>query len=189
MIKPYIITKEQVKAYLGITDTTYDDQIDLYIPDVSDDITRKSGICNQSFLIYATATTDGTAVLSDVYIDFDKLYIGSQIYINGEDGEIESYDEDNNTITLTAALSNTAENQYLYIRNFPRGARQTIAKMVMFKIESTDTSTEGSKELTSESIGGVSFSYADISGSGYDKFGYPESLTKALRTIRRIRFA
>jgi len=189
MIKPYVITLSQVKAYLGISATTYDTQINLYIPDVTDDLTRPQGICNQSFLLEGTADTDGTVTLSNVSIDYSDLYEGSCIYINGEDGVIVSYDEDASTVTLTDALTKTATGQALIIRNFPVGAKQTVAKMVMSKIGQTTTNTDGIKDVKSKSIGPVSVTFSGgTQNDTMDRFGYPESLTKALKTIRRMRF-
>ena len=184
MIQPYVITADQVKTFLSLSDTTYDTQIETFIPSVSDDLTRRHGICNQDFLLTGTADTAGSTTLSSVSLsakNWDALYIGSVIYVNGESGVIESFDSDAYTITLEESLTNTATGQKLYIRNIPYGAKDTIAKMIMYKIGDDI----GNVDISSESIGGVSITYeiGDI-----DNFGYPTQLTKALRTIRKPRF-
>ncbi len=186
MIKPYVITLTQVKDYTGIADTSYDTQINTFIPDVTDDLTRKNGICNQSFLATGIATASESVTLSDVVIAWDNLYIGSCIYINGEDGVISAYDEDAQTITLESALTSSGDYD-LTVRNFPSGAKQTVAKMVMYRVGVTNTNTDLAVQTASETIGPVSVSYSVDEGT-LDKFGYPSSLTKALRTIRKPRF-
>lgn len=196
MIKPYVITQAMVKTYMGITDATYDTQIALYIPDVTDDLTRENGICNQSFLFKGTADTDATDMLANVSLtsdEWDELYIGSLIRINGEDGEISDFDEDAETITLTAVLSKTDTEQTLYIRNFPQGAKSVVAQMVFYKVQNSTVSTNYGREIASKSIGPVSVSFGgkssgDIPAGHVDKFGYPISLTSSLKTIRRKRF-
>jgi hypothetical protein len=194
MIKPYVITKELVKTYLGITDTTYDDQIDLYIPTITDDITRRNGICNQSFLFSGSADTDATVTLSNVSLpscQWDLLYEGSCIYINGEDGVIESFDESAKTITLSDALTKTDTAQVLLIRNFPVGAKSVASQMVLYKINegSVDGATFG-ETVKSRSIGPVSVSLGDSSSSSSSatSFGYPVSLTNQLSSIKRPRY-
>lgn len=188
MIKPYVITQAQVKAYLSITDATYDTQIDLYLPDVSDDLTRDNGICNQDFLYTGTADTDGTVTLSNVSLttsQWNCLYEGSCIYINGEDGVISSFDKDAETITLLTALTKTATEQELLTRNFPNGSKAIVSQMILSKING-GTVAGVVRDITSESIGPVSVSYADTAGSM--PFGYPKELTSALGTITRPRF-
>ena len=106
MIKPYVITQAQVKTYLGITDTTYDTQIDLYLPVVTDDLTRKNGICNQSFLYDTTCTADTTDTLTDVALssyEWDRLYEGASILVDGNENSILSFNEDAQEITLVSA--------------------------------------------------------------------------------------
>ena len=190
MIKPYVITQTQVKAYLSISDTTYDTQIDLYIPDVTDDLTRNNGICNQSFLYTGTADTAGTVTLSNVSLSSAQwacLYEGSCVYINGEDGVISSFDWTAETITLETALTETETDQELLIRNFPKGSKAIVSQMILSKIDG-GTVAGVVKDITSESIGPVSVSYADTANGVYDNFGYPSNLTKALRTIRVPRY-
>jgi hypothetical protein len=191
MIKPYVITLAQVKNYLQISDTAYDTQIELYLPIVSDDLTRKNGICNQSFLIESTATANETDTLTNVSLstsEWDSLYTGSNITINGVDGIIESYDEDSETITLEETTTATGDDLELLIRNFPKGAKPVVSQMVLFKFNNGSISgaTYG-REVASRSFGVVSISF-EKSSEVLDNYGYPSSLTKSLKSIRKPRF-
>jgi hypothetical protein len=187
MIKPYVISLDQVKLFLGYTDTTKNLQIETFIPIVSDDLTREMGICNCDFLVTGSADTDGTDQLSNVSISsWDDLYVGSSILINSEDAVISSYDESAKTITLETILSKTAPDQDLYIRNFPYGSKAVVAQMVLYKMNEVSAPTYG-KDVASKSIGSVSVSYAS-NGGFVNGYGYPSSLTKQLSTIMRPRF-
>ena len=191
-IKPYVISLDQVKTFLGIADTSYDTSIATYIPVVSDDLTRQDGICNQNFEISGTADTNGSVTLSNVSLtasEWASLYVGSVILINEEDGVIASYDESAETITLEVALTKTATEEDLVIRNFPYGAKSTVSQMVLWKINqgSVSGATFG-EELSSKSIGTVRLQFAGKSG-GVDGYGYPYSLTSQLKTITVPRFA
>lgn len=187
------MTVAEVKTYLGITDTSYDAGIAIYLPAVTDDLTRKNGICNQSFMFEQRCDTDSTAVLSNVTLtakEWDCLYIGATVLINAEDHTILTYDETARTITLDSAVSITADNQKLYIRNFPIGAKPVVAQMILYKInEGSISGATFGKEVASKSIGILSVSFkGDSSNVTKDRFGYPSELTAGLRTIKRPRF-
>jgi hypothetical protein len=197
MIKPYVMTREQVKQFLQIpvATITYDDQIDLFLPLVSDDLTRTNGICNQTFIFEGTADTDGTVVLSNVVLSsalWDCIYIGSVVLINDEDGVIASYDKEAKTITLESALTKTATEETLLIRNFPSGSKVAVSQMVWYKLDDSTINTDFGREAKSKGIGPVSVSFSDGSknqGASIDsRFGYPSSLMAGLSTIRRKRF-
>jgi hypothetical protein len=190
-IKPYAISLDQVKSYLQISDTTYDTQIELYLPIVSDDLTRKNGICNQSFLIESTATADETDTLTNVSLstsEWDSLYTGSNITIDGIDGIISSFDDDAETITLEAATTATGDDLELLIRNFPTGAKPVVSQMILFKFNNGSISgaTYGN-EVASISSATTSVSYAGKNGT-VNGYGYPDALTKQLAPIRKPRF-
>ena len=189
-IKPYVISLTQAKTFLGVSDASYDTQINTYIPIVSDDLTRTNGICNQDFLIEGVADTDGTVTLSNVSLteaEWEYLYVGSIVRINGEDGEIEDYDVEGETITLTSALTKTATEETLEVRNFPYGSKTIVSQMILYKINqgSISGATFG-QEVKSKSIGTVRVQYAQ--SDTIDGYGYPTTLTKNLRTITKPRF-
>ena len=190
-IKPYVISLDQVKTFLGITDTTYDPSINTYIPVVSDDLTRKDGICNYDFLIEGSADTNASVTLSNVTLtasEWDELYVGSVILINGEDGVISDYDETAETITLESALTQTATEQDLKIRNFPYGSKAIVSQMVLYKIqEGSISGASFGEEIASKSIGTVRIQFAGKSGAT-DGLGYPYALTNQLKTITVPRF-
>lgn len=192
MIKPYVITQSQVKSFLNISDTSFDTQIDLYIPIVSDDITRENGICNQDFLFAGTADTAGTDTLSNVSLTFDQwddLYTGSVIQINGEDGVILSFDESAAEIVLESALTKTDLAQDLFIRNFPYGSKPIISQMILYKIrEGSVSGATFGDEIASRNIGPVSVSFAGKGSNTVNGYGYPSALFKSLATIRKPRF-
>lgn len=191
MIKPYVISLDQVKTFLGITDTTYDPSINTYIPIVSDDLIRTNGICNQDFLFTGSADTDATTKLSNVSLtssEWAGLYVGSVILINDEDGVIASYDQDAEEIILETALTKTATAEDLEIRNFPYGAKPVVSQMVLWKInQGSLTGATFGEEISSKSIGTVRIQYAG-KDNNTNGLGYPVSLIKELATIRRPRF-
>ncbi len=190
MIKPYVITLEQTKAYLGIDDTTYDTQISLYLPTVSDDLCRANGICNQDFLISGEADLDGTDTLSNVLLsdyEWESLYIGAVILIYGEDGVISSIDQDAGTIKLESALTGTSTEELISIRNFPTGSKPVVAQMIAYKISKTSIDAAGSGEVKSRSVGPLSVTFDNGSGT-VGLYGYPQSITNGLKNIERPRF-
>lgn len=191
MIKPYVISLDQVKTFLGITDTTYDPSINTYIPIVSDDLIRPNGICNQDFLFTGSADTDATTKLSNVSLtssEWAGLYVGSVILINDEDGVIASYDQDAEEIILETALTKTATAEDLEIRNFPYGAKPVVSQMVLWKInQGSITGATFGEEISSKSIGTVRIQYAG-KDNNTNGLGYPVSLIEELATIRRPRF-
>ena len=193
IIKPYIMTKTQVKTLLQIRDTTYDVKIDTFLPLVSDDLTRRNGICNQSFLLEGTGDTTGGHTISNVVLSssiWECLYLGAVVLINDEDGMIASYDQSAGTIILEDALTGTISDAVLLIRNFPSGAKVAASQMVLYKFKDSTVTTEMGKEAKSTSIGPVSVSFTDGSkGSEIDaRFGYPSALIKGLSSVRRKRF-
>ena len=194
MIKPYILTLAQVKAYLALTDvnTTYDDKINLYLPIITDDLTRLNGICNQSFLIESTADSDTTTTLSNLSLSshqWDCLYIGSVIKIDGEDNSISDYSELNKTVTLESVTTKNSTELELIIRNFPTGSKPIISQMILYKFSDGTMSTEYGKEVKSKSIGPLSVTFGTGSEVAIDsRFGYPSSLIRSLASIRKPRF-
>lgn len=190
MIKPYVITPTQVKQYLNITDATYDLQIDIWIPVVSDFLVNaNNGYLNSEYLETGTAdTTDTDATLTSVLsIEYDNLQSGNVVKIAGvaDNVTITDYDEDNTTIELSSAATATAEGSTLYIRVLPAGAKAVVAKMIWYMIDTNNITKETG--IKTERIEDYSVTYTDrISQLGAGD--YPQAYLDGLSNYRRPKF-
>lgn len=190
MIKPYVMSEEQYRLMLGLSLGQEPVELETLIKITTSDLFKKNGICNKTFLYEGTADTDGTDTLTNVSfdgLDWDDIEIGAVVRVGSEDGVISDYDEEAETVTLEEAVTATATEATLYIRNFPYGAKDTVAKMINYKHEQATTSNDGGREIASQSTGGLSVSF--VAGSGVaGVFGYPKELINGLSGVRKPRF-
>ena len=194
MINPLVMTREQVKTYLQIVDITYDNQIDTFLPLVSDFLVGRKGYLNQTFLLEGSADTTNLSVdLTNVAgIDYDEIEVNNTVKINnvptGVTGAVISdFDEDTSTITLDQAATASATEQTLYIRNFPEGYKDIVAAMVWYKIRKQTINKAATGEVKSEKIEDYSVTFSDEWGK-IGQGGYPQSYLDGLNDIRKPRF-
>ena len=193
-MQPYIITLEQVKSYLGIADTTYDAQLNIYIPVISDFLVGNYGYLNNSFLLTAAGeatigSTDITLSVSDAKI----LNIGdvllSTAYANNT--VVSDIDYVTGIVTMdNVAISTVSEDMYFSI--FPVAAKSTASQLIWFKIGTISTSgaTSDMTDVKTKKYGPVSVTFEGAGGTGsISANGYPTKLLNALRQYKRPRFA
>jgi hypothetical protein len=164
-----LISRTEVKEFLGINDTTYDNQIDLFIPIVSGKI---SSICNQVFVSSAIGTaTTGSDVL---VIDGQDGDAGIFIYGTGIDGQAEILTWADGVITIDQDSSDNVTDGTYYLNTFPGWLKINVAKLVFFEINRATTSVQGGGIVASRSLGSFSVSYR---ASDLDrKTGYPADI-------------
>jgi hypothetical protein len=178
--KPYVITREQVKNYVGITDTSYDTQIDAWIPVVSDDVVL---ITNNVFVSKQSGDIDGTTAVTNT--NADNYFLGSVVSVDDvRDAVVVS--RDSTSVTLDKAPSSTASGADIYVNNFPQAKKPIVAQMVMYNISKYAVDMIPGGDYKSENIG--SYSYTKSDRDSGTVAGYPRSIIRALAEITRPRF-
>lgn len=185
-MKLNLITLQTVKAQLSITTTDNDSVLTALIPIVSADIRR---ILNNQYSRYFSAVVykDKSQIyLPDYSYQWPELpsflQIGTVIQHDNlpDDCYITGYDQTMNRFSLSAEplIGDGVSGVYVYptvnVSQWP-----TISKMIWYKLkqQSVDFDTQ---DIVSESIGGMSFSYANTE---IDKrYDYPSKLIKDLGT-------
>lgn len=164
-MKLNLITLETVKQQLGISVTTYDDQINAMIPIVSADVRR---ILNTNYSDYESVTiTSGSAE----FITNTEYIMGQVLSGTGipDDTYILSYDI--NTATYTMSANATAAGTLIYptvlIAQWP-----TISKMIFYKIDKQDISSATDQQLKSVAYGPVKKEFSDSEIN--KKYDYPQ---------------
>lgn len=185
-MKLNLISLNTVKSQLGITVTDYDTSLTALIPIVSADVRR---ILNNQYSNYVSAVidkADKTIKISDfgyVYRFIDQVaHIGTVIQSDllPDDTYINGYDPNTGLFSLSEEPVQDSNDSTVYV--YPTvnvNQWPTISKMIWYKLkqQSVDYDTQ---DIVSESIGGMSFSYAN---SEIDKrYDYPSKLIKDLGT-------
>lgn len=184
-----LITRQEVKDRLNITDTTKDDFIDAMILDLRDWLTEYLANPFINPNLYYTSDT----------ISFDGKTISdsdSQFVIEGfvDDMDIFIFGSSNNdghyTIKDVLAGSMDAVNEVftyeeagefspkIYQVQFPSGLKSIVANMIKWQMNQFT-----SQNISSEKIGNYSVSYTD--GSSFDT-SYPKSIIKSLQVYRKL---
>lgn len=182
-----IITKAQVKAFTGITSTTYDNQIDALIEPVLFDIFdyTKNYFHNNAVKLRAqyTFSTTGTIVVSGTNFSTYSFQSGDEIHIidsKRNDGVYTASIVSNDTITISTTQTLKAEALECAVTivkmDVPKSLLPIAANMVKFKIDTPLGTPQ------SESLGDYSVSYG-TSGSAY-----PSGLTQSLNNYRCVGF-
>lgn len=183
-----IATLGEVKALLGITDTTYDTLIAAWLPIVEDDIIE---YCNNSFIDQdisftgdITQTVTGsvyTLDCADGGIVASHITSGDIIYLEGSDRNDGYYTTTALTdtkITVTEPIKAHAEAELtVYLVKFPTALQIYLSRMISYMIHHANDAG-----ITSESIGNYSYARSVISDAGY-----PADVMCGLRKWRNIR--
>ena len=176
-----LISLSNIKTQLGITTSTGDAAITSMIPIVSADIRR---ILNAQFDEYLSCTVSvgsNQVLISDMISAYGNpatLSVGTVIQSTAfaEDTYVTAYDPTTGYYTMSSVAIADATILYPTINIC---MQPTIAKMVWYKYTQQSVDFDR-QDLASESIGGMSFSYANTE---IDKrYDYPSKLIKDLGT-------
>lgn len=182
-----IITRDQVKTQLGLSDSTYDTQIDAKLPMID---AKVKIITGRKFNAQFTGTLDNGGNTISALSSKEQVYPlgvgnpwtqdhGAELLEVGDmvtgDGiptgayitDIYMHDKDGFTAPLiTVSETLTAGGSVEFVAGFNIGYHDIVAKGVWYLIEGTTNSTAGmSAGVSSKSIGPVRISY----GSGLDQ--------------------
>jgi hypothetical protein len=182
---PWVMTRQQVKDYLGITDATYDTQIDLYLPVVSDDIQL---ITNNNFIISKIGDLDSTDTISD--ISTSNIDYGNVVTTDSLDNvAITSIDSDAETITVETAATVTSDDTEVLINIFPKAKKTIAARMVWYQIKKNSIDSSGILQGEVESERWATYNYTLAKTDSGTIGGYPAYIVRGLAEITIPRFA
>ncbi len=201
-----LMTRDEVKYLLNLTDTTYDTRIETLIPYVQDDLCR---YCNSYFqdgyvyresgsaLVIARGSTTTGAADPDEITDSDSLF-AAKGFRSGMDVAIEGgYSNVGVHHVVTAAAgtltlsstgevesqnpNSTADNNYIgTLRvskvNWPLALKRYAAQMIWHNIQRNKPTG-----ALSETIDDYSITYAPL-----DTGGYPPEVTAGLAKFRKV---
>ena len=194
---PRVISREQVKLHLGITDISYDPKIDAKLPFIDSkvkQITRRNWndrvigrTVNGSNLVTVTEYDNG----GYDYI-MDMVEVGMQL--TGEGIPADSYITDiypkgtaNNDqyplIELNNNVTASANDAAIFL-GFPIAYHDIVAKGVWFLIGGTST-TNPSRTVVSKSIGSVNVNYDQGDNKIDGMYGMPSWFVKGLPRYAR----
>jgi hypothetical protein len=180
-MKLNLLTRDTVKEELGLTDATYDTQIDSLIPRVSNDVRR---ILNYGFDDYFTASFDSGS--NEIQISANRSFgysstIASRLPFNmgqvvyhpniPDDTYIISYDPDTSKYSLSANA--TDDGDYVY-PTLQISQWSAVSKMIWYRISVTNTDDAEEIRLKSLKVGTYSETYADSEIN--QKYNYPQKL-------------
>lgn len=189
-----VITLEEIKNIMNITNNTYDGQIQYLIPFVQDDIID---YCNNLFRDKDTSYEAFTIEFNDLdpptITDTQGLFL-QYGFLDGMDIAVEGSYRNNGVFTISSASSATltlnvseelideGTTDYYggnYIRisrvHWPRALKLIAAKMIWFHI-----SKSKSFDIKSKSLGPSSVTYAENEG------GYPKQIMNSLKKYRQV---
>lgn len=184
-----IATLAEIKALLGITDTTYDTRITALIPMVEIDLLEE---CNNTFTNWSisfgglcTITTAGGSYrinCADGKMDEADFATGDWIWLSGSTRNDEYYSIksiDADYIEVNEALTAQADesSMSLMLINIPAAIKIYFAKMVAWQLY--HVKDDG---LQSESIGNYSYSRSAMASDA----GYPSTLLGGLSKWKNI---
>ena len=183
-----LITRDQVKTYLQVSDTSLDTLIDTYLEAAEQ---AAQHYTNNSWDIETGGeTTNASATIEGIDSSIMKyLSVGNLVKIEAQGIEravITVVDKINNSITIDTAATATDTEAELVINTFPTAYKPTLARMINHNIKSTK-STASPGELRQESIGTYSYQLGD-GGSELDGYGYPKGMITGMKAIKRPRF-
>lgn len=183
-----IITREQVKTYLQISDATKDAIIDAFLVPVEQNVQH---ITHNSWDLETTATTTNTSdTLTEVSSSIlDYVQVNNLVKIESQDIEravIIAIDKTAQTIQLDTVLTTTEENADIIINTFPEAYKFTVARMINHNIN-VNNSEVAPGEVEGETIGSYSYRLGS-GGTELDGYGYPKVLSNGLKKITRPRY-
>lgn len=193
-----IIDRATVKTYLGITVTTYDTLIDLYIPDV--DAMIKEYTNERYYSVFAAAMVEDSPVITVSRIGMvafsgDGLqrsrlkvsdYFKSGDYLSGDGiasgAYVLSVNDETAEVTLSADCTETATHFDL-VKGFNRRYNKAVASLVWYLVGKTSVNVNADIGIKSKSLGPISITYDGAMNSAY---GVPQALLDPFTRYIRI---
>lgn len=196
-----VITRDQVKLYSGIepSDTTYDDQIDRYIPIIDAKVKQITG---NRFNSFYQVSQDSTEYLEVYDFQGEALDIGAQITGQGiaadsyiqevyyEPGqmpfalEVGSKNYSFPVIKLNNAATQTDANAQVFV-GINIAYHPEIAKGIFWLIGRENTTSLPGKSIKSRSMGPLSVSYDGTDAKIDGRYGMPAGFVKAFPKYHR----
>ncbi len=186
-----LIATSNVKLYTGITSTGYDNLIESYVPLILDDIvnyTQNSFVQSTQYYYddqISFSTNNNAITRNNTAVELDRFWMaGSVVRVLGSyfnDGfyscstVASSYIYLNETINTES--SSTGKLIQLFRVDYPKDIPLIAARMIKHMILTLDN-----PNVTSESLGDHSISYATVGSNSY-----PVSIIKGLDKYRKIR--
>lgn len=177
-----MLSLEEFKELLQISDTTYDTVFATYEPIVASDV---EGITNIIYNVSHTINlTEGATIATSEDKFYNEVFCGSVISGTGipEGTAVSSWSEYSISMTKEATETGTVT---AVINPLPDNLKLIVAKMVLFQIQRSTTTKALTKELKSKSIAGLSLSFSDATDLHPD-YDYPKNLVQTLRRYRRL---
>jgi hypothetical protein len=178
-----LITLDEFKTYLQITDSSYDAGYAAFIEAVSDDV---ENMANQFFdLEYVVNTTASSQFLS-TSVELYDLFEGITVTGAGIPDRAILQDTSLYQVTMNKYATANATGITATFNAVPEQIKPVIAQMVLYKITNNTASAGGSvKDVKSRSMGPVSVTFG--TGAAIDStYGYPKNLVKSIKKIRRL---
>jgi hypothetical protein len=198
-----IVTTAEAKTILGITGTTYDTQLDFFLPLVEKDIVSYIGHAFQDGYVYRESASNFTFVRGDSdtydYITDEENEFKEKGFRDGMDVAIEGGWSNVGIYTVSSASTgkltldeygvlidqdqdDTKDDHYIGLVRisrvvWPDELKLTAAKMAWYQIDNAKVS-----DVQSESLDDYSITYAGANA-------YPVRLITALDKFRKPRFA
>jgi len=204
-----IVTRDEVKTFLGITGTDYDTLIDTYIPIITEDIVE---YCNNTFVAKDPCTYQAKIIYSktntiafvdsnpDTITDSDNGFItagfisGDDIYIEGtirNNGHFTADTVEAGTLTLNDIDSLTAEDASenttptISLVIFPKPLKIVASQMIGYQLfQINDT-----RGALRESLGDYSVTYDKPSDTIVGGNMYPKDIIVGLAAYKYVRMS
>jgi len=188
---PYVTTLSQAKAYLGLSDTSMDAQIEVFLPVITDFLVGEYGNLNNDYLVRLTCKATSGSTTIEV-VNPSAICVGDVLHstVFADESEILSVDYVAGTAVISTAATADADTMMSF-RVVPAGAKPTIAQMLLYKIKGNSVSGASGDmvDVKSKKYGPVSVTFAGAGeGGSISSHGYPTKLIMALRQYRRGRF-
>lgn len=181
-----IITRDQVKLYLGITDSSLDAEIDRYLPIIDSKVKL---ITNHNWNDFYYCNIDSTKYIEVVEFKGESLEPGMQITGSGiptgayitnifmHTAEFNNVTYEPPFIEISEIATETETSAELYF-GFPIAYHPTVAKGVLWLIQQ-ENQTIPSQKVKSKSLPPLSVTY-DLNSKIDNRSGMPEWFVSAL---------
>lgn len=172
----------EFKQYLQISDTSLDSEFAVYEPVVAELIEKITGI--RFAQSYTITTTEGSNIaISATEVYDDDVYAGASITCANFPSNTKLWDWTAESITFDKKAT-VGGSVSLVVAPIPEALKIIAAKMVLWDINNSTTSTANQGSVSSKSMGVLSVSY-DKGNSIDSKYGYPRSLIGMVKRFAR----